>query len=155
MKVAIVGAGSSGLFAAYKLMENNNIVIDIYEKGKMIDERTRQEVLTGFGGAGAFSDGKLTLTTEFGGWLTDYVDTDVLEELIKYVDSVWKELSGVGKLETNWDYEKVKDLQYLCSRYKFRLYPAKIRHLGTDNCVAAIRKLYSLFIEHKNVQYFL
>jgi hypothetical protein len=154
MKVAVVGAGSSGLFAAYKLMENSNILIDIYEKGSMIDKRTRQEVLTGFGGAGAFSDGKLTLTTEFGGWLTDYVDINTLEELIKYVDSVWKELSGVDKLETKWDYEKAKDLQYLCSRYKFRLYPAKIRHLGTDNCVTAIKKLYSLFCEHKNVNLF-
>ena len=132
-------------------MENSNIAIDIYEKGKNIDLRTRQDVLTGFGGAGAFSDGKLTLTTEFGGWLTDYVDESVLEELIHYVDSVWKDLSGVDRLDTNWDYEKIKDLQYLCSRYKFRLYPAKIRHLGTDNCVAVIKKLYNLFHDHKNI----
>lgn len=154
MKIAIVGAGSSGLFAAYKLMENSSIAIDIYEKGKGIDLRTRQDVLTGFGGAGAFSDGKLTLTTEFGGWLADYVDESVLEELVDYVDSVWKDLSGVERFDTSWDYEKIKNLQYLCSRYRFRLYPAKIRHLGTDNCVAAIKKLYDLFYEHKNINVF-
>jgi predicted NAD/FAD-dependent oxidoreductase len=60
MRIAIVGAGSSGLLAAYKLMENTNVTIDVYEKGRDIDLRTRQDVLTGFGGAGAFSDGKLT-----------------------------------------------------------------------------------------------
>ena len=151
MKVAIVGAGSSGLFAAYKLMENRDIHIDIYEKGSNIEGRTRHDVLTGFGGAGAFSDGKLTLTTEFGGWLTDYVDENKLEELIKYVDAIWMDLSGVDSLDSNWDYEKIKDLQYLCSRYKFRLYPAKIRHLGTDNCLAAIKNLYNLFIENKHI----
>jgi uncharacterized FAD-dependent dehydrogenase len=154
MKIAIVGAGSSGLMAAFKLSESSNISVDIFEKGNGFESRSRADVLSGFGGAGAFSDGKLTLTTEFGGWLTEYVDERVLAELIDYVDDVWRELSGVNEIDSNWDYEKIKDLEYLCSRYKLRLYPAKIRHLGTDNCVAAIKKFYEIFHKKTNVDIF-
>jgi len=73
MKVAIVGAGSAGIFAAYRLANIEKVTVDLFEKGNSIENRTRNEVMSGFGGAGAFSDGKLTLTTEFGGWLTDFL----------------------------------------------------------------------------------
>ncbi|KAA0258607.1 FAD-dependent oxidoreductase [Deferribacter autotrophicus] len=151
MKVAIIGAGSAGMFAAYKLMQNKNITIDIYEKGKSIVERTRKDVMSGFGGAGAFSDGKLTLTTEFGGWLTDYISETELEKLIDEADDIWVKFSGVTELDTKRDYEKIKDLEYQCSRNKLRLYAAKIRHLGTDNCLLAIKKIFEVFENAENV----
>jgi len=154
MKIAIVGAGSAGMFAAYKLMQYSEIEIDLYEKGNPIPERSRKEVMSGFGGAGAYSDGKLTLTTEFGGWLTEYIPENELEELIKEADSIWEEISGVRTIETTAKYEKIKDLEYICSRNRLRLYAAKIRHLGTDNCLKAIKTLYELFLQQKNVNLF-
>ncbi len=154
MKIAIVGAGSAGMFTAYKLMQNNNITIDIFEKGECIDKRTRKEIMNGFGGAGAFSDGKLTLTTEFGGWLTDYIKEKELENFIEEADSIWKRFSLVSELSSKNNYEKIKDLEYSCSRHRLRLYAAKIRHLGTDNCFIAIKNIYREMIKKSNVNIF-
>ncbi len=154
MKVAIVGAGSAGMFAAYLLRNNPNIEVDLYEKGNDIKNRSRKEIMNGFGGAGAYSDGKLTITTEYGGWLTDFMSESDLMELIKEADSIWKDLSGVNKLDSNENYEQVKDLQYMCSRHKLRLYPAKIRHLGTDNCLKAINKIFEELENSDNIRIF-
>ncbi|MCX8084582.1 MAG: NAD(P)-binding protein [Calditerrivibrio sp.] len=150
-KVAIVGAGSAGIFTAYKLANLNGISVDLYEKGRDITTRNRQEVMSGFGGAGAFSDGKLTLTTEFGGWLTDFLDENNLEELIKEADDIWKDVSNVQQIDSSQNYEKIKDLEYLCSRHNLRLYAAKIRHLGTDNCLLAVKNLQTFLINSKNI----
>lgn len=154
MKIAIVGAGSAGIFTAYKLMNLNGASVDLYEKGKDITNRSRKEVMSGFGGAGAYSDGKLTLTTEFGGWLTDFIDEKKLENLIEEADTIWKDVSGVDKLDSSQNYEKIKDLEYLCSRHNLRLYSAKIRHLGTDNCLLAVKNLQVMLEKSKNVNLF-
>lgn len=154
MKIAIVGAGSAGIFTAYKLMNLNGASVDLYEKGKDITNRSRKEVMSGFGGAGAYSDGKLTLTTEFGGWLTDFIDEKKLENLIEEADTIWKDVSGVDKLDSSQNYEKIKDLEYLCSRHNLRLYSAKIRHLGTDNCLLAVKNLQIMLEKSKNVNLF-
>ncbi|ADR19661.1 NAD(P)/FAD-dependent oxidoreductase [Calditerrivibrio nitroreducens] len=154
MKIAIVGAGSAGIFTAYKLMNLNGASVDLYEKGKDITNRSRKEVMSGFGGAGAYSDGKLTLTTEFGGWLTDFIDEKELENLIEEADTIWKDVSGVDKLDSSQNYEKIKDLEYLCSRHNLRLYSAKIRHLGTDNCLLAVKNLQVMLEKSRNVNLF-
>jgi uncharacterized FAD-dependent dehydrogenase len=154
MKIAIVGAGSAGMFAAYFLKNHKDIEVDLYEKGKNIRERNRKEIMSGFGGAGAYSDGKLTITTEYGGWLTDYMTETELMNLINEADEVWKNFSGVYNLDSNENYEKVKDLQYICSRNNLRLYNAKIRHLGTDNCLKAITKIYEELEDAPNVNIF-
>ena len=151
MKIAIVGAGSSGLFAAYKLMDIKGVAVDIYEKGDDIRGRDRKDILSGFGGAGAFSDGKLTLTTEFGGWLTEYVAEEQLKILISEADMIWQEISAVRTISSTQNYEKIKDLEYACSRHNLRLYPAKIRHLGTDTCFEAITNLSIKFRESNNI----
>lgn len=151
MKIAIIGAGSAGMTAAYNFLNKEGISADIYEKGKSIETRTRNEVMEGFGGAGAYSDGKLTLTTEYGGWLTDYMPENELEALIDEADTMWKTISGVLEAESGFSYEKAKDLQYECSRHKLRLYPAKIRHLGTDNCLLFIKRIYQMIKESKNI----
>ncbi|MGB9730778.1 MULTISPECIES: NAD(P)/FAD-dependent oxidoreductase [Calditerrivibrio] len=154
MRIAIVGAGSAGIFTAYKLMNLNGVTVDLYEKGKDITNRSRKEVMSGFGGAGAYSDGKLTLTTEFGGWLTDFIDEKELENLIEEADTIWKDVSGVDKLDSSQNYEKIKDLEYLCSRHNLRLYSAKIRHLGTDNCLLAVKNLQVMLEKSSNVNLF-
>ncbi|MGE4318888.1 MAG: NAD(P)/FAD-dependent oxidoreductase [Deferribacterales bacterium] len=154
MRIAIIGAGSSGMTAAYNLLNKAGIEADIYEKGKSIETRNRNEVMEGFGGAGAYSDGKLTLTTEYGGWLTDYMPEDELEKLIDEADDMWKNVSGVLETESGFSYETSKDLQYECSRHKLKLYPAKIRHLGTDNCLLFIRRIYDMIKQSDNIKLF-
>lgn len=151
MKVAIVGAGSAGIFTAYRLANVEGVAVDLFEKGNSIENRTRNEVMSGFGGAGAFSDGKLTLTTEFGGWLTDFFDEESLSHLIDEADDIWKKFSGVYDLDSSNNYEKIKDLEYLCSRHSLRLYAAKIRHLGTDNCLLAIKNIQHYLQDTKNI----
>lgn len=151
MKIAIVGAGSAGMFAAHELMNKNDVEVDIFEAGDAISARNRKDVMSGFGGAGAFSDGKLTLTTEYGGWLSDYFPENELEELIKRADKIWVDFSGVTEVDSCFNYEKVKDLEYLCSRHSLRLQAAKIRHLGTDNCLKSIVNIYKEFTKSKNI----
>jgi uncharacterized FAD-dependent dehydrogenase len=151
MKIAIIGAGSAGMTAAYNFMKHPDIHADIYEKGKDIEKRTRNEVMEGFGGAGAYSDGKLTLTTEYGGWLTDYMPEDVLEQYIDEADDMWKNISEVFETESGFNYETTKDLQYQCSRHKLKLIPAKIRHLGTDNCLLFIERIYKMIKQSETI----
>ncbi|MCD8553997.1 FAD-dependent protein [Seleniivibrio sp.] len=151
MKIAIIGAGSAGMTAAYNFMKHPDIHADIYEKGKDIEQRNRNEVMEGFGGAGAYSDGKLTLTTEYGGWLTDYMPDDVLEKYIDEADDMWKTISGVLETDSGFDYETTKDLQYQCSRHKLKLIPAKIRHLGTDNCLLFIKRINEMIKQSENI----
>lgn len=151
MRVAIIGAGSAGMTAAYNFMKHPDIHADIFEKGKDIEKRSRNEVMEGFGGAGAYSDGKLTLTTEYGGWLPDYMPEDVLEKYIDEADTMWKTISGVLETDSGFDYETTKDLQYQCSRHKLKLIPAKIRHLGTDNCLLFIKRINEMIKKSDNI----
>jgi uncharacterized FAD-dependent dehydrogenase len=154
MKVAIIGAGSAGITAAYHFLQEAGVEVDLYEKGNDIHNRQRNEVMSGFGGAGTYSDGKLTLTTEYGGWLTDYMAESELEKLIDEADGIWKNVSGVMELDSKTNYEATKDLQYMCSRQNLKLYPAKIRHLGTDNCMLFIKKMYDMFELAKHINIF-
>ncbi len=139
--VIIVGAGPAGIFAALELVKKNNSKVLILEKGEDIDERARQleskeenfqsAVTSGWGGAGAFSDGKLTLSTEIGGWLEEYVSKDVLEKLIDYVDGIYREF-GVDAKEHGLNKEKIDDLHRQAELAGLILIPAKIRHMGTE-----------------------
>ena len=102
--VIIIGCGEAGIYAGYELsLKNPSLKIGVFEQGRDIYKRSCPNVakkinqcinykicdtMSGFGGAGAFSDGKFNFTTEFGGWLTDYMDHDEVMELIHYVDDV-------------------------------------------------------------------
>jgi uncharacterized protein len=102
--VVIIGAGVAGIFAGYELTQKNpGLKVILLEQGTRIEQRACPiiskkvnscinckpcAIMRGFGGAGAFSDGKFNFTTQFGGWLNDYMkDNDVMEQ-IYYVDSV-------------------------------------------------------------------
>ena len=102
--VAIIGAGEAGVFAGYELMKlRPELSVLVLEQGADIYSRQCPivtgkvkscigckpcAIMAGFGGAGAFSDGKYNFTTQFGGWLTDYMDGKELMDLIDYVDSI-------------------------------------------------------------------
>ena len=108
-KVVIVGAGPAGIFAALELVGHGISDVLMVEKGKALAKRNcpaRQtacvkckvcDIMTGWGGAGAFSDGKLTLTTDVGGWLGDYMPRADLEELLAYADKLWIEFGVTAR----------------------------------------------------------
>lgn len=153
--VIIVGSGPAGIFSALELMEGNgNLRVLIVEKGKDIDKRIcpmairdvscnkcpECDILSGWGGAGAFSDGKLTLSSETGGFLSRYVDINTLHSLINYVDGVYVKF-GAPLNVYGGDAEAVKKIEKLASTNDLILIPSKIRHIGTDKCGELLKKM--------------
>ncbi len=141
--VIIVGAGPAGIFAALELTRSGAGSVLIVEKGHAISKRrcpAREtacvgcrtcDIMTGWGGAGAFSDGKLTLTTEVGGWLPDYLGEAELTALIDYCDDLWIEFGATTRTHGP-DAEQAARLEQEAARAGLRLVPMTIRHLGTD-----------------------
>ncbi|MBI5056363.1 MAG: NAD(P)/FAD-dependent oxidoreductase [Nitrospirae bacterium] len=153
--VIIVGAGPAGIFAALELVSaNKDIKILLIEKGRDIEARicpssaqgipciTCPEcgLLCGWGGAGAFSDGKLTLSKETGGNLSRYVDESSLEGLIKYTDGIYVKYGAPAEV-FGGDMEKVESLKKLAGENGMTLVPSRIRHIGTDRCPALLKSI--------------
>lgn len=139
----IVGSGPAGIFAALELVRAGRTRVAIVEQGHAIEQRACPgmqthcvscpvcDVTRGWGGAGAFSDGKLTLTPDVGGWLAEFVGREALEELIGYTDSVWVEFgadSGVHGPDSDTAARLVREAVLA----DMRLLPMRVRHIGTD-----------------------
>ncbi|MBI2909920.1 MAG: FAD-binding protein [Chloroflexi bacterium] len=142
--VIIVGSGPAGIFAALELAEVEGLDVLLLDKGKPLERRQCPVMLkgtscqpcrlcdqvTGWGGAGAFSDGKLTFSPDVGGRLKDYLGREATRELLSYVEGIYLQFGasdhvyGVG--------EEVEALGHRASLAELRLVPVKIRHLGTD-----------------------
>lgn len=142
-QVAIVGAGPSAIFAALTLSKVGMEDMAIFERGKDIHERKRgrgMELLRGWGGAGAFSDGKLTLSPKVGGFLGDFILQVELMNLLRKADEIYlsfgapKEVFGQSSDKTEALYQEAKlaGLEFI---------PMEIRHLGTENCVPLLKNI--------------
>jgi uncharacterized FAD-dependent dehydrogenase len=151
--VIIVGGGPAGIFAALELVPHD-LKILLIEEGRDIEKRhcpardtgqpcppcTPCNLVCGLGGAGAFSDGKLTLTSLVGGRLPSYLGEDQTEALIKYVDELYlrfgapKKLYGTGK--------RVDQLRQQAELAGLKLVPMPIRHLGTDHCRLVLKSMW-------------
>ena len=142
-RVIIVGSGPSGIFAALALAKGGVEDMAIFERGKDIHDRTRDrgmELLCGWGGAGAFSDGKLTLSPRVGGFLGDFIPQNELMNLIRKADETYrffgapKVVHGQSSDETEALYQEAKlaGLEYI---------PMEIRHLGTENCSPLLQRV--------------
>lgn len=152
--VIIIGSGPAGIFAALELVKNLRLKILMVEKGSDIDERACPmidrailcahcslcNILCGWGGAGAYSDGKLTLTSEFGGWLKEYLSLPELEELISYADSVYRSFGASGEVHGE-NIEALSRLGRKAAGYNLQLIPARIRHIGTDLCKDVLKSI--------------
>jgi len=151
--VIIVGAGPAGIFSALELARKTDLKIAVIEKGPDIDDRKCPAsrglgcknckpcaLLSGWGGAGAFSDGKLTLSTEVGGWLNEYISGKRLKQLIEYVDSIYLEF-GASENVYGTDIEEIEDIEKRASLAGLKLIPQKIRHMGTEKCAETLRKM--------------
>lgn len=153
--VIIVGAGPAGIFAALELCRQDRVRILMLDKGASLEKRkcaTLGEygrclrcnpcaITCGWGGAGAFSDGKLTLSTEIGGLLNEYIDLPALEQLIRYVDEVYLS-AGAKDILFGTDTAVINELQRDAAAAGLNLIPAQIRHLGTENCYLVLEKMY-------------
>ncbi len=135
--VIIVGGGPAGIFTALELSQASNLNILLVEKGKDIDKRS--SLVCGLGGAGAFSDGKLTLTPQVGGRLRDYHGEGDTEALIKYVDNIYLKFGAPNKLYGIGG--KVDDIRHQASLIELRLTPLPLRHLGTERCRSVLKAM--------------
>ncbi len=138
--VVIVGAGPAGIFAALELSRRTNLKILLVDRGAALQERLQRRrsgqadpalLMEGFGGAGAFSDGKLTLSTEVGGHLPEIVGRQRAEELVGRVDRIWVEFGAPERIY-GADPQKVAELQRRAVRCGLKLVEVRLRHLGTD-----------------------
>jgi len=167
----IVGAGPTGIFAAYetiKLKKDAKVLIierghDIYKRNcPILQGKTKLcpqnssgnfagcqpacSITAGFGGAGAYSDGKFNITTEFGGWLGDYVAPSKLLELIDYVDCINLE-HGAPKDITDPDTDEVRKIEQAAYGASLKLLRAKVRHLGTEINLKVMKSLYDYLVD--------
>ncbi len=161
----IIGCGEAGLYAAYELDRIcPDMKILILEKGKPIDKRTCpivagkvQEcincktcsIMNGFGGAGAFSDGKFNFTTDFGGWLTDFMDRDEVMDLIEHVDSINVKFGATEERFTT-NSPEARELYKTALQHDLHLLNASCKHLGTENNLKILTNLYNHL--RKNVE---
>ena len=139
--VIIVGAGPAGIFAALALAEAGVDKVLLAEQGKDLCERKRSEdMLCGWGGAGAFSDGKLTLSPEVGGSLSDFIDSKSLYELLEKADRIYVEHGAPDRLFGEIS-PQIEDLADRARLANLELVPMRIRHIGTDNCWIVLDRL--------------
>ncbi len=161
----IVGAGPAGIFTALELVRQGVTKILILEMGSTIDKRKCPSSrgigcvgcdpcseLSGWGGAGAFSDGKLTLSTKIGGWLNEYLGEEQLSKLIEYTDNIYLKFGAPSYLYGT-DLDKVEEIQRRALAVGLKLVPDKIRHLGTDRCPQILSRMEKELSKHLDIQF--
>jgi uncharacterized FAD-dependent dehydrogenase len=142
-QVVIVGAGPSAIFAALTLSKGGMEDMAILERGKDIHERKRgrgMELLCGWGGAGAFSDGKLTLSPKVGGFLSDFIPQTQLTNLLRKADEIYLS-SGAPPEVFGQSSDKTEGLYQEAKLAGLEFIPMEIRHLGTENCVPLLKNI--------------
>ena len=159
--VLIIGAGPGGIFSAYELMQRKPAWrVAVLEAGNPLEKRhcpidgdkvkscihcKTCAIMNGFGGAGAFSDGKYNLTNEFGGTLYEYIGKQKAMELMHYVDDINVACGGAGtRLYSTAD----SGFKRLCLQNNLHLLDASVRHLGTDINYKVLENLYAQLKEH-------
>lgn len=154
--VIIVGAGPGGIFAAYELVQRKpDLKVAVFEAGHSLEKRKCPidgdkiktcinckscSIMSGFGGAGAFSDGKYNITNDFGGTLYEYIGKKQALDLMKYVDEINLKFGGEGtKLYTTAG----SKFKTICVQNGLHLLDASVRHLGTDINYVVLENLYT------------
>ena len=155
--VIIIGAGPGGIFSAYELLsEVPDLSIAVFEAGHPLSKRRCPidgdkikscincktcSIMSGFGGAGAFSDGKYNITNDFGGTLYEYIGKEKALELMRYVDKINMKYGGEGtKLYSTAGSRFKRE----CITHDLHLLDASVRHLGTDINYIVLENLYEM-----------
>lgn len=163
--VIVVGAGPCGIYLCYELMQkNSNLKVLLVDKGKDIYHRTcpilsgkikqcPQDIFgksecypscsmtSGFGGCGAFSDGKFNITSEFGGWMGDYIDKDEVISLIRYVDDINLKHGAPTRI-TDPNTKEILDIERRGLAVGLKLLRSQVRHLGTEVNLKLLESIY-------------
>ena len=154
--VIIIGAGPGGIFAAFELMQKNpSLKVAVFEAGHALKDRhcpidgkkikscigcKSCSIMSGFGGAGAFSDGKYNITNDFGGTLYEYIGKTEALDLMKYIDETNLAYGGEGtKLYTTAG----SRFKTICVQNDLHLLNASVRHLGTDINYIVLENIYN------------
>lgn len=160
--VVIIGAGPAGIFTALEMVRgNSNKKILMVEKGSPIESRkcpkevTKKcinckpcNITTGFSGAGAFSDGKLSLSYEVGGDLPDLIGPEYASEMIEYTDNIYLEFGADTHIEGINQGEKVKEIRKRAIQAGLKLVDCPIRHLGTEKAQEIYHSIQNYLIDH-------
>ncbi len=155
--IIIIGGGPGGIYSAYELVKGNPALkIALFEAGHPLEKRhcpidgekvkscvgcKSCSIMSGFGGAGAFSDGKYNITNSFGGTLHEYIGKKQALELMKYVDDINMRYGGEG---TKLYSTAGTHFKTICIQNKLNLLDASVRHLGTDKNYVVLENLYEL-----------
>ena len=155
--VVILGCGEAGIFAAYELSRlHPGLKLLALDQGRDIYHRNCPivagkvksciqcpvcDTMCGFGGAGAFSDGKFNFTTQFGGWLTDFMDPKTVMELIDYVDSI-NVAHGATTEVYSTETPAARELERRALAFDLHLLQARCKHLGTENNLRILTNIY-------------
>ena len=153
--VIIIGAGPGGIFAAYELMQlKPQLKVGVFESGHRLEQRKCPidgkkiksciscptcSIMSGFGGAGAFSDGKYNITNDFGGSLYEYIGKKTALDLMNYVDTINMKYGGEGTKLYSTAGSRFKTI---CIQNDLHLLDASVRHLGTDINYIVLKNLY-------------
>lgn len=159
--VIIIGAGPGGIFSAYELMQKkSDLKIAVFDAGHSLEKRhcpidgdkvkscikcKTCAIMNGFGGAGAFSDGKYNITNDFGGTLYEYIGRKQAFDLMEYVDHINMTHGGEG---TKMYSTSGTALKKVCLQNKLKLLDASVRHLGTDINYVVLENLYNEMKDH-------
>ena len=139
--VIIIGAGPAGIFAALELSNHDKLRVLLLEQGPDLEQRSSRSpqcLISGWGGAGAFSDGKLTLSREVGGQLSRFMPEHQVDELIQRVDEIYLRFGAPDQVYgTNED--EIRALIRRATLADLQLIPARIRHLGTERCLEVLK----------------
>lgn len=164
--VVVIGAGPAGIFTAIELARKNphakTLLID---KGRTIEKRTCPArsnghccncdpcgITSGWSGAGAFSDGKLSLSPEVGGRLTDYMSREAAQEGIYYADKIYLQF-GAQNTVYGLDEKRVDDIVYEASKHGIHLIPCPVRHLGTEKAFEVLKGMYHYLVNETNTEF--
>lgn len=153
--VAIVGAGPAGIFTALEIVKlRPEWKVVLIEKGQRIEKRKcpiregspkcvnckRCGLLCGWGGAGAFSDGKLTLTPDVGGHLVDYMSRENAKELIKYADDLYLKYGATDEV-FGTDMKTFEEIEHQATLAELKLVHSPVRHLGTERSLDVLKNM--------------
>ncbi|MFD3155393.1 NAD(P)/FAD-dependent oxidoreductase [Haloimpatiens sp. FM7330] len=164
--IIIIGAGPAGIFTALEVTKlNSKLNVLIVDKGRNIEDRKCPARKTGkcincnpcgitygWSGAGAFSDGKLSLSPEVGGRLLEYFSEDKSRELIKYCDDIYLDF-GANKEVHGLNNERVDEIKYEASKYNIKLVECPVRHLGTELAYEVLKKMYYHLMDNTNTEF--